>query len=85
MTSRTRLAQAAFLLAVAAGLFFAFAPLGTTCTAQPGGQGRCFGTSIFESASGGMFFVPAAVLMTIAATRRDPEHASMDRRVTSEA
>jgi hypothetical protein len=128
MTSRRRFALASFLLAAPAGLFVAFAPLGTTCTVQPGGRGRCFGTSIFETdgawilvlvsvpivltlmpvlvrhraaaivstvllwayclvgiASLGLFFVPSAVLMTIAATRPDPERGSMDRRVTSEA
>jgi hypothetical protein len=36
-------------------------------------------------ASLGLFFVPSAVLMTIAAARPDPERGSMDRRVTSEA
>jgi len=40
---------------------------------------------LVEIASLGLFFVPSAVLMTIAATRRAPERASMDRRVTSEA
>jgi hypothetical protein len=128
MTSRRWFVLTSFLLAMLAGLYTAFAPLGTTCTAQPGGQGRCFTTSIFEEdgarilvvvsipillalvpllvrhriaaiasavllwvscafaiASVGLFFVPAAVLMTIAATRRDPTRASTHRRVTTAA
>lgn len=133
MTSRRRFALASFLLAVTAGLFVAFAPLGRRCSASgtpglPSGQERCISESIFQHdgawilvlvsvpivltlvpvlvrhraaaivstvllwacclvgiVSLGLFFVPSAVLMTIAATRLAPERASMDRRVTSEA
>ncbi len=119
MTSRRRFALASFLLAVTAGLFVAFAPLGRTCTAEPSGRERCISESIFQHdgawilvvisvpialalapvlvrhraaaivstvllwafclvglASLGLFFVPSAVLMTIAATRRDPVQAA---------
>jgi hypothetical protein len=133
MTSRRRFALASFLLAVAAGLFVAFAPLGQRCSVsgtpgQPSGRERCISESVFQHdgawvlflvsvpivltlvpvlvrhraaaivsavllwaccivgiASLGLFFVPSAVLMTIAAARPDPERGSMDRRVTSEA
>jgi hypothetical protein len=73
-----RLVLTAFVIAVLGAGVAAFAPLGRSCSSSlPGsGQERCVGQSIVGIFSVGMFFVPAAVVMTVAAVMRDPRPAA---------